>query len=71
MGNHDHLLRQVREGEFALLAAEAKTMTAEQFAAKHGTTIRRGPQLCVHVDGCDYYWSASTGRYDGFGRATT
>ncbi len=67
----DHLFRQAREGEFALLSDEAKTTTADLFAAKHDTVVRRGPQLCVTVGGCDYYWSAKTGRYDGWGRSMT
>jgi len=65
----DHLFRQAREGEFALLADEARTMTADEFARRHDATVREGPQRCVTVGGCDYYWSAKTGRYDGWGRA--
>jgi len=65
----DHLFRQVREGEFACLADEAATMTAAQFAAKYDATVRTGPQNCVTVQGCDYYWSGKTGKFDGWGKA--
>ena len=64
----DHLFRQAREGEFALLAEKARAMTPEQFAAKYGSRLRYGPQLCVEVDGCDYYWRPD-GKFDGWGRA--
>jgi hypothetical protein len=68
----EHLFRQAREGEFALLSSQAKTMTATQFAAAHGADVKPaapGGQDRVTVDGCDYFWSPVTGQYDGWGRA--
>jgi hypothetical protein len=64
-----HLFRQAREGEFALLSAEAKALTADQFAAKHGVCVVSGVQDRVTVDWCDYYWSHRTGKFDGWGRS--
>lgn len=67
----DHILAQARLGEFALLQDEARTMTAHEFATKHGAPVR-GTGVYLHrvtVDGCDYFWNPDTGKFDGWGRS--
>lgn len=63
-------LRQAADGEFAPLRDEASTMTAGQFADKHGVSVRdwgKPPAYdAVRVGGVDYLWVKSTGDYDGY-----
>ena len=61
--------RQIELGEFGDHYGEfARTVSAEQFADYFGTTVCVGPQLMVTIDGIDYYWSAKSRKYDGWGR---
>ena len=61
--------RQIELGEFGDHHGDlAHTMTAAEFAARFGVEVIRCVQDCVTVKGIDYYWSATTGRYDGWGR---
>ena len=70
------MLRQAAFGEFSLHDTEAKTMTAEQFAQKHGAQIRpwghaadgSRPYQAVNVAGTDYLWRVNDGEYDGWDR---
>lgn len=64
-----HLFKQAKEGEFALLSDQARQMSSEQFAVLHQVSIRHGVMDCVTVEGCEYYWSRETGKYDGWGRS--
>ena len=68
----DGIMRQAADEEFSPLKDEAATMTAEQFAAKyahgHVEPWGRQPYLAVRVDGTDYLWTASDGRFDGWDR---
>lgn len=69
---NDGIMRQAKDGEFSPLKDEASTMTAEQFAAKyahgHVEPWGRQPYMAVRVDGTDYLWTASDGRFDGWDR---
>ena len=69
---NDGIMRQAKDGEFSPLKDEASTMTVEQFAAKyahgHVEPWGRQPYLAVRVDGTDYLWTASDGRFDGLDR---
>lgn len=76
MSDIGHILMQARDGEFSLLDSEARTMSVEQFAEKHGAPVTpwghapdgTRPYRCVTVDGTEYLWRVGDGLYDGWDR---
>ena len=60
-------------GEFAPLSAEARAMTAEDFAHKYraevGVRFPGATYKIVSAGTADYYWRRDDGSYDGWGCA--
>lgn len=69
--NHDHLMKQIALGEFdPPYLEESRSMTAQDFAKKHGVDVKGTGVYMYRVDlgPHEYFWNVETGNFDGFGR---